>query len=180
MDLLKEYNIPFAGLSIGKHDYSFNIDESFFECFENSRLKKGNVRADLVLEKLNSMLVLDFNIKGTVQVVCDRCSEKYYQEIEYNDVLYVKFGESNFEQSDNVLVISETDTYIDVSQFIYEYIHLSLPLRCIHPGGEKKEDNCDPSVLKRLKDLSINADKQGSSFSNKLGDMEALKRLKNK
>ena len=34
MKNLKAFLIPFTGLKIGKHQFDYQIDNSFFECFE--------------------------------------------------------------------------------------------------------------------------------------------------
>jgi len=178
LDTLKQYNIPFVGLSLGKHSYHYDLDEHFFECFEKSEIEHANVKLELVLEKSSSMLVLDFNIKGKVKLVCDRCSDYYWQDIESSNRLYIKFGDTPYEQTEKIIIISQNETHIDVSQFAYEFVHLTLPLRRIHPGGNQEVDNCDPEVLKKLNELLIETDEEGFPKTSAKDHWEELRKLK--
>ena len=62
---LKQFSVPFTGLKIGKHQFDFEIDNSFFDAFEYSLLKKGNLKAEVELDKQETMLILHFHIQGT-------------------------------------------------------------------------------------------------------------------
>ena len=43
MKVLKDFIIPFVGLNEGIHDFTFNVDDKFFESFDYSEIKKGKV-----------------------------------------------------------------------------------------------------------------------------------------
>ncbi len=178
LDPLKKYNISFAGLSLGNHHYHFDMDDSFFECFEKSEIREARIRFELLMEKTGSMLVLDFNICGKVKLFCDRCSGVYWQDINSSDRLFIKFGDSHYEQTDKIIVISQNETHFDVSQYVYEFIHLNLPSRRLHPGGKRKADNCDPEVLKKLNELLVTTDKQGKPVGGVKDHWEVLRTLK--
>lgn len=150
MDPLKQYKIPFTGLAIGKHAYALDADAGFFACFPESELALGQIRVDLLLEKRENMLVLDFRLQGHVEVACDRCLEAYKQEVSAQKRLYIKFGEHFDEQSEDMIVIPETETSVDCSHFIYEFIHLSLPLRQVHPDLPGNKPGCGPEAIERL------------------------------
>lgn len=74
---MKEFIIPFFGLKEGKHEFSFVIGQAFFEAFENSLLDDADVTVKLELEKLSTMLILNFKAKGTTRVSCDRCGDDF-------------------------------------------------------------------------------------------------------
>ncbi len=178
LDPLKKYNIPFVGLSLGNHSYQFDIDDSFFDCFEKTEVMEASIKFELLMEKTGSMLVLDFNIWGKVKLVCDRCSDIYWQDINSTDRLYIKFGDSHYEQTEQIIVISQNETHFDVSQYAYEFIHLNLPARRMHPGGTRKADNCDPEVLRKLDELKVTTDTQGKPITGVKDQWEALRTLK--
>ena len=92
MKVLTAFIIPFAGLKEGIHDYAFDIDAAFFESFEYSEVKQGNVHVDVILERQERMLIFNFNIRGNVQVPCDRCLSSLDLTIEGHERLIVKFG----------------------------------------------------------------------------------------
>ena len=55
---LKQFSIPFTGLKIGKHQFEFEIDKSFFDAFEYSLVKEGHLKAAVELDKQETMLIL--------------------------------------------------------------------------------------------------------------------------
>lgn len=178
LDPLKPYNIAFTGLSLGNHSYHYDVDDSFFDCFQKTEVKEALVKIELLLEKTNSMLVLDFKLSGKVKLVCDRCSEEYWQAIDAKNRLFVKFGDSHYEQTEKIIIIPQRETHFDVSQYIYEFVHLSLPLKRVHPGGKSKADNCDPVVLKKLNELHVQTYENGNPKTGAVDHWEALRKLK--
>ena len=151
MKALEEFVIPFMGLKEGVHDYSFDIDEGFFESFEYSEVKQGDVHVDVSMEKQERMLIFSFSIQGEVELPCDRCLAPLNLPIEGKYRLIVKFGQEYEEESEEILVIPETDSRINISSFIYEYIILLLPYKRVHPEGE---DLCDREVIDKLNEHS--------------------------
>ena len=65
--------------------------------------------------------------------------------------MIVKFGDSYYEESDEVVVIPETEHKLNVSQYIYEFINLLLPIKRVHPNDEQGMSKCNPEILDRLK-----------------------------
>ena len=179
MENLSKYKISFTGLSIGEHRYNFELDDAFFEFFDKSEITHARINLDLVMEKSNSMMVLDFNLSGKVELICDRCSEMYWQIIETSNRLFIKFGNAYYEQSDDIIVIPDNETHFDIAQYIYEFIHLNLPIRRLHRGGKEKSDNCDPDILKKIEKLNVKTDDQGIPKTGRTDQWEVLKKLKN-
>jgi uncharacterized metal-binding protein YceD (DUF177 family) len=168
MEALQEFVIPFLGLKEGIHDYAFDIDAEFFESFEYSEVKLGKVHVDVSMERKERMLIFTFGIRGSVEVPCDRCLGPLDLPIEGTDRLIVKFGLEWLEESEEILIIPETDSRIDISSFIYEYIMLKLPYKRVHPEGKGL---CDRTVIDKL---------EHHSESETDPRWEALKELKNK
>ncbi len=152
MNSLKPYEINFVGLSDGNHPYFFDIGEDFFSCFEESEITHGKVKVELMLEKKSNMLVLDFKIKGKVEVVCDRCLENYHETLNLAKTLYVKFGNAHEEQTEDIISIPESEIHVDVSHFIYEFLHLGLPLKRVHSTDPEKGAGCDPGIIQKLEE----------------------------
>jgi uncharacterized protein len=145
-----QFVIPFGGLKQGNHQYPFEIDESFFDHFEYGEIKKGTLSVGLDLEKEGNLLVLNFNFRGQVEIPCDRCGELFSLAISGNDRLIVKSGSGYYEEDEMIQVIPEGESQIDVSPFIYEFIHLLLPIRRVHPDDMNGESTCNPEILKKL------------------------------
>lgn len=152
MKLLKEYTIPFVGLKLGKHHFDYQIDKKFFEHFEYDEFNDVNVKAELLFEKKTTFLELHFKIKGDVNVNCDVSNEPYNQKVKGTFDLVVKFGEEYNDEHLDVLIIPHGEYEINVSQYIYELIVLSVPAKRVHPGVE--DGTLESEMLKKLEELS--------------------------
>jgi uncharacterized protein len=152
VNYLKHFIIPFIGLKVGNHTFNFEIEDKFFEHFEYSEIKKGRLHVDCLLDKQVRMMVLYFDIAGTVRIPCDRCAEEFDQPIHGKQKLIVKFGADHQEESEDILVITEKEHELDVSQFLYEYIHLMLPFKKVHGTDENGISLCNPEVTRYIID----------------------------
>jgi uncharacterized protein len=150
LNALKEYNIGFVGLSLGNHQFNFSVGEEFFACFETSEVEKGQLSLILSMEKQNNMMVFEFNFDGFVELTCDRCVEPYNQNLEFENTLFVKFGEEYAEQTDEIVIIPSGSSHFDISQYVYEYIHLALPMQHLHGNSPKEEVGCNPQALEYI------------------------------
>jgi uncharacterized protein len=150
---MDDFIIPFVGLSIGNHSFVFEINEAFFANFEYSELQKGKVNVEVNLDRQERMLVFVFNINGSVHVTCDRCLDEFDQIISGQQHLIIKFGHEHREESDEILIIPETDYQVDLAPLIYEYICVLLPIRFVHPANEKGEYECDPDVTRFISEV---------------------------
>ncbi len=151
MNYLDQFSINFINLSLGIHAFEFDLDEQFFEVYEEDEISKARVKVLVSLEKQERMLVLYFDIKGSVNVMCDRCLDQFEQPVTGEARLIVKFGDSYSEESDEVVVIPESDYKLNVSQYIYEFINLFLPIKRVHPNDEQGVSKCNPEFVNRLK-----------------------------
>jgi uncharacterized protein len=149
------YNIPLSGLKEGCHTIDFEIDKKFFEQFEESEIKEGSLVAHVEIDKRSSLADLVIRISGNVRVCCDRCLEMYLLPVECENRILVKFGKS-LEDTDPDIVSLPTDEHeLDLKQHLYEFIHLALPIKRVHPNNSKGKSTCDPVMLKKLKELII-------------------------
>ena len=154
---LRQYAIPFRGLEEGRHDFNFVVDNSFFEQFESSEVKRGLVNVQVELIKHSQFLELQFDINGKITVNCDRCLEPFVTRITHQPMLYIRFGEETLEQSDELLIIADSANEVHLDQLIYEYIHLALPIQRIHPEIDGMS-GCNPEMMGKLN--ALDADDQ--------------------
>ncbi len=155
MNPLRAFDIPFVGMKSGVHHFNYEIDNSFFQNFKESLVTKCKAKVALSFDKEESFFLLDFQIDGTVNVLCDRCGEPLDLAIENEQRLIVKLGEvmDGKEADDDVIFISRNETLLNVAQFIYEFINLSVPLHKVHPDKNGKS-TCNKEVIKKLDELS--------------------------
>ena len=145
----RQYAIPFKGLKEGKHEFNFVVDNSFFEQFESSEVKRGVVNVHVELTKHSQFLELHFDLNGKITVNCDRCLEPFVIRITHQAMLYIRFGEKTLEQSDELLIIADSEYEVHLDHLIYEYIHLALPIQRIHPEIDGMS-GCNPEMMEKL------------------------------
>lgn len=148
---LKEFNIPFSGLKLGKHEFVYEIENAFFESFDYQEFNGALIQVKAILEKMNTMMELKIKAKGTVNVDCDLTGESYDQPISSDLQLVVKFGEEYNDEDDEILIIPHGEHQFNIAQYIYEMLVLAVPQKRVHPGiadGTLKSD-----ILDKLEEL---------------------------
>ena len=144
------FTIPLAGLPFGHTDYQYVINDSFFEDRDYSEVKKGVVSLHLGVEKMETMFVLTLKFEGKVVLQCDRCGDDYEQAVEDTAEVYLKYGAEKDDEDEDVIIITKDDSEFDISDLVYEYIILSLPIRRTHDD----ESLCNQEVLAKLHNFS--------------------------
>jgi len=178
---LKPFDIAFVGLSNGLHEFNFDLGNDFFQNFEESEIVVSELKGRLTMNKKSNMFDLDFHISGRVELECDRCLQPFWHTMDKSYSLYVKLGAQKEEQSDEVVIIPFTETHFDVSQYFFEFVMLSVPVKKVHDEEEGSLQQCDPEILKQLNkylkksDESQDQDDTGKPSS---GRWDILKNLK--
>ena len=162
---LMQFNVPFVGLKLGKHSFQYQIDNKFFEYFDFHEFENSSLEVELILEKKTTLLELKFISKGSVNVLCDVSLEPFDLPVEDSFSLVVKFGEEYNDDNEEILIIPHEEYQINVAQYIYELIVLSIPSKKVHPKVE--DGTLESDALKKLKELEI---KETSTEDNKAVD----------
>ena len=142
-----QYIIHFKGLRDGKHDFDFQITNEFFE--ENSTLdiKSGDLSIKVLLAKHASFLDLHVDMEGEVNIQCDRCLENFDYPIHYQSQLFVKFKDEPDEPDENVIFLHPNDDKLDLNQYFFDCIGLSIPIQKFHPEDEHGNYTCNDEML---------------------------------
>ncbi len=174
MSTSKAYTIQFASLAVGEHQFEMEVSDRFFEDFEFSEIGQGCVKVKINLLKQSTMMVLDIEIGGTVKANCDRCAAEFDLPINGNYRLVVKTtGENSSvgEEDDDIIAVSATESKLDLSQHLYDYIVLSLPIKREHPSIEE----CDKEVLGKLNNLLVEDDNTPKSIDPRWDELMKIK-----
>ena len=175
MNNLKEYLLPSGGLKLWKYQFDYQIDNTFFKNFDYDEYNAVSVKVDIVLEKKSTMLELDFKYKGTVNVPCDVSGEEFDLPIKGKLKLLVKFGDAFNDENEELLILPHGEFQVNVAQYIYESIILSVPLRRVHPGVK---DGSLTDVIEKLESLSPKENKKEEQQNNDIDPRwENLKKL---
>jgi uncharacterized protein len=149
------YTIAISGLKEGRHKIDFEIDNKFFESFEESEIKEGMLSVDIELEKRSTHIDLLIKISGKVEVCCDRCLDMFFYPVECENRLLIKLGKKMDDEDPDIVSLTADEHELDLKQHLYEYIHLALPIKRVHPDDIEGKSRCDPAMLKKLNELIV-------------------------
>lgn len=141
MNRSPKYNVQFSGLGLGEHKFEWFIDRTFFDEFENEDIQQASLNARLVLNKHDRLMNLSFVIDGNIETKCDHCGDSLTIKISTHNDLIARFAEETDLSGDEVIFLSNAEHTLDLSQHIYEFIVLAIPVRRSHEDGK-----CDPTI----------------------------------
>jgi uncharacterized protein len=170
---LRNYSIPFTGLKLGKHQFEFVVNDAFFDEFEYSLVKKANLNCQVGLERQEMMIILNFQITGTIDTNCDRCLAQYPQQVDIREQQVAKFSEEELGEDEEIIILTKNDHEINIAGLIYEYINVALPFITVC-DNEGETPYCDKEMLDSLNKLSANTE-QGEQADPR---WDALKKIK--
>ncbi len=150
MNPLKEFSIPIKGLKQEHYEFDFQLDKSFFACFEDSPVSDGDISVYLDLDKRVGMIELFFDIEGTIKTECDRCLVEIDLPFAREEHLVVKYSDEPQEDTDEIIFIPSEAPELNVAQYIYEYISLALPGRRVYDCENDEIPPCDTEMLNRI------------------------------
>ncbi|MGB0838633.1 MAG: YceD family protein [Chitinophagales bacterium] len=182
---LNAYNINFTRLKQGSHHFQYEIDDSFFELFEASPIASANMNVKVHLEKQSSTMILLFDNQGTIQTSCDRCLSVINLLVNSEQKMIIKFvgsEDGELDEEEDIVYINREADFINIGQFLYENVVLSLPIvkTCEKAEGDQ---TCDPKMLQILEEGTsvLNSEKQTQKDNDNIDPRwAALAKLKNK
>lgn len=146
-----EYIIPIKGLALGEHRYTFKIDNAFFSKYEYFNTNKGLLNLTVDMVKESNLMDFKFHFVGYIELVCDRCLDKFNLNIEKKSFrLIVNYGNKFEEISDEIVTIPSNDASIDLGKYIYEFISLMLPIKKVHVDDENGNSACNKEMLDKI------------------------------
>ena len=143
MNVLDSYKVDLLSSRLQGATWKWTIDDGFFSAIEGL-IRHGNIQTDVECVNAGPLFKFQIHSAGTVIVPCDRCLADLELRIETTDELTVKLGNEYSDEGDCV-VVPETEGYIDLAQYIYEFIVLAMPITCTHEPGK-----CDDTMIQEL------------------------------
>jgi uncharacterized metal-binding protein YceD (DUF177 family) len=146
----RSYLITLNGFEEGHHSYDLEITREFFDLFEESEIREGELVAVIDLEKCSSNIDLTIRISGKVKVCCDRCLEMFDHPVECENRLLVRVGKVFDDSDPEVITVPSSEHELDIKQYLYEFILLALPIQRLHPDDDDGRSTCNPVMLQKL------------------------------
>ena len=154
----REFEIAFVGLKQGEHEFNYELTEAFFK--ERGAEYADNIHANvkLLLEKNTGFLIMKFAVGGNAEVNCDRCGNLLKADLWDEFSMVVKTtedpGEMNEQEEDaDVFYIAKTESHLDISDWLYEFVMLSIPAQHVCGENETGESLCNADVLQKLEQM---------------------------
>lgn len=152
----EEFRLRISGVESGKHLFSIDCDNAFFEIAEIPNLQEGDVKLQIEMVVSDKIITLNFHFNGFVMLPCDRCLDLVKVDLDFSDHLLVKLMPwiEETEEEDDMWIMNENTYELDLFHFVYESISLALPLQILHPDDENGNSTCNPEILKKLEELT--------------------------
>ncbi len=120
----------------GTHDFEYTLGKTFFTNMESEDIHDADLKVALSVVHKGDLYELNFAITGTITLICDRCLDDLEFPVDTTYHINVKYGEDYNDDSDNLLVIPESDNYLNVAYMIYDTVALTIPIKHVHPLGK--------------------------------------------
>ncbi len=130
-----------------------------------SEIDNAHINVQVIVVKHTRFLELSFVLNGWGEVCCDRCLDPLKLDIISEAQLYVKFGdhitEDDSDDSD-VVILPHGEDQLDIAQYLYEYAHLSLPIRRVHPDDINGRSTCNAEMIRKLEQYLVKDNENNS------------------
>ena len=126
------------------HEYL--LDNQFFTNIDGEDVQKGKVHVQLSVTKTANTFNLSFKLNGIAAVPCNRCLDDMDYPIDTSERLIVKFGKDYSEESDEIIIIPESEGIVNIAWFLYEFVVLAIPIKHVHAPGK-----CNKQMTAKLK-----------------------------
>jgi uncharacterized metal-binding protein YceD (DUF177 family) len=155
----REYEIAFVGLKAGVHEFNYQITDRFFEAYQQQDFRRCEANIKLFLDKKNGFMLLKFEVAGKLEVICDRCGNTLPLELWDEFHILVKLVEdpaqmNEQEEDPDVYYLSKGESHLQIADWIYEFINLSIPVQRTCSEEKMGGPNCNQEVLALLKNLN--------------------------
>lgn len=165
------FEIPVNGLAQGETTFLGCADKEFFAKFENNEILDACLDVTMFVDKQQEYVDIDCDVDGTITVPCDRCLAPVEIPVSASASFRLRMkgsGAALTEDQEEVFLPEGSDV-LDLSQEVYDFSLLALPLQRFHQEGE-----CDKAALDYLSEGEFSGSQEegpvDSPFSN-LADM---------
>lgn len=176
----REFEIAWQGLKPGVHVFQYELSDKFIQDNIQNEVDFKDLDAQVTLrfDKKNNFFLCHFDIDGSITAMCDRCAEDFKMRLwdEFDLVIKLTGTEEADEVGDDadVVFIPRNETVIDISNWLYEFVMLSIPLQRVHPDKADGTPGCNPEAMNLLNKLTD----QGNEPKNDI--WKGLEAFKNK
>ena len=162
MLFLNQYVINFTGLKEGEHNFEFDLDNKFFEHFDYNDFNSYQIKVEVRVNKKSNLLEFVFSSKVRININCFVSNEPFDYLQEHQIKLVVKFSSELINDNEELVILPVGTPTLNVAQYLFEMIILSLPIKIIHPGVV--DGSLESETLNKLKELESKAQEKSSKI----------------
>ena len=160
-----DFKVLLKTLPEGEHQFEYHLDKQFFKNMENPDIRDADVKVELDVKHHAGVYDMHFHLTGQLVLLCDRCLDDLPIDIDTTYDVTIQYGEDYNDDSDTLLVIPESDNYLNVAYMIYDTAALAIPVRHVHPLGK-----CNRAMSALLKKHNARSNDEDSELENQLID----------
>lgn len=151
------YKIQLLTLPLGTHELSYQLDTEYFKKIDSPEVEKGLVQAKVVIKYSGDDYEIRYELEGSIFIPCDRCLDDMELPIKAKSKLIVKLGTEYAEEGDDIIIVPESEGFINLAWFLYESIALSIPIKHVHAPGK-----CNRAMTSKLQKHSARVVRDGN------------------
>jgi len=130
------FKLPLKSLGEGVHEFDYKLDKQFFANMEDADVRDADLDVHLVVTHRNDIYALAFTIKGQITLLCDRCLDDLVMPVDTTYNIDVEYGDDYNDDSDDLLVIPQSDNFLNVAYMLHDTVVLCIPIKHVHPLGK--------------------------------------------
>ncbi|MBD5346138.1 MAG: DUF177 domain-containing protein [Bacteroides sp.] len=136
MGKFSEFKLQLKSMPEGEHEYAYHLGKEFFVNMENDEIHDADVDVKLTAVRRGDSFDLNFHFTGTLTLICTRCLDDLIFPIDTTYHVTVEYGDDYRDESDDLLIIPDSDSTLNVAFMIYDTVVLSIPMKHVHPLGK--------------------------------------------
>ena len=137
---MKAFRVNIIGLSLKVHHFEYEFGDEFFREYGSDLVSEGSFQVKVALNKHETFIEADFDIRGKVKLICDRSLEPFDYPIGAKHKIVFKYGDHDEEITEEIIMIQRDTVTLELGQYIYEFIGLALPMKRLHPKFQQEEE----------------------------------------
>ena len=130
------FKLPLKSLPSGSHEFEYELGKQFFEDMESADIRDAHLKVNVLVNVKGDVYELSLKVTGELTLICDRCLDELPWPVDTEYKVFVKYGEDYNDEADNLLVIPESDNFLNISYILYDTVALTIPIKHVHPMGK--------------------------------------------
>lgn len=149
---LNYFNLTFVKLPNGEHQFTYEVNDTFFEYFGNQEIRGASVTFFALITKSDSMLVIDLKGEGSLISTCDRClnSVNFNVKPDFKVIAHMNSSEVETVSNDDInlqlIYLRSSDFELNLASSIYESFLPCIPM--VKSCETLENKSCDDSVTR--------------------------------